>query len=543
MATVPWWVWHLALAVGAIISAVVLLGSARPRGRWGARLRSRLVVGLPLGTMLATAFVLAVYLGVQNGLGHWQDPTTIPYRAWSYTYPLGMIVAPFAHAGPAHLLGNLVGTLTFGVLAEYAWGHVPRDRGRIAFSSLGTNPYARAFAFFVGAVGVGILTSLFSLGPVIGFSGVVFAFVGLALVRYPLATVVVLVGSDAVRLFLDILRSPTTTASAGTEFVTPWFAGIAIHGHYLGLLLGVVIGVVLVQRRRVAPPPARLWFAALVVGVDQALWAIYIPLDGPRYLLLRAVGGVLLLLLAALVTASARSSARTLVSTIDLSRREASVGLLVAVVLAMAIVVVPFNLLAVDDPAAGADEPLRVGDYLIYYTEDVPHQFVPPIEGPLGSDGRVNASGVIVSSQRRGIWWPEVTADELAAQDTHAIHLGGPGWRRTVRATRPAWRTVGGQTAYKVYLQTEDRDPQLAYTSDAATVDAVIAGRNLSIVPTIEGFDLVVTRADQELGRTGIPANGSRVAIGGLQVARQGSTLLVTRNGTRLRIASRSGSG
>jgi membrane associated rhomboid family serine protease len=68
---------------------------------------------------------------------------------------------------------------------------------------------ARAFAFAGGTLALGVVTSVFSLGPVVGFSGVVFALAGFALVRYPLATVVALVGADALEVMYRALVSPT----------------------------------------------------------------------------------------------------------------------------------------------------------------------------------------------------------------------------------------------------------------------------------------------------------------------------------------------
>ncbi|MFB6171385.1 MAG: rhomboid family intramembrane serine protease [Haloarculaceae archaeon] len=539
MSTVPAWAWQLALLVGLVASIGVLLALARPGGRWGQRVRTHLVLGLPLGTVLTVLFVLGVYLFVQNGLHHWYRPTQIPYRAWSYAYPLGMIVAPFAHGGSAHITGNLLGTVTFGVLAEYAWSHFPTQRGESTFGSLRTNPFARAVAFFVGALAVGLLTSFFSLGPVIGFSGVVFAFVGLALVRYPLATVGVVVGGDVVSLVYHAATNPETTARASSRFVTPWFAGVAIQGHYLGLLLGVVAGIALVRRRGASPAPARLWFATLVFGTSQALWALYVPQTTSTYVLFRALGAVVLLLLAALVTAAACTGDRTLVPQIDLARREAAVGLVVALLVATAVVSLPLNLLTVGRADVGAQETVHVRDYTVYYAEGVPNQLVPAVNVSVaGESTQVNASGVIVASERRSIWWPEVPASRLASRGHATIYLGGPGWRTPVRATRPGWRLLGGETTYKVYLQAGDRERELSFASPPATLDGQLAGKNVSIAPTETGFDLVVSRANRTVGRAPIPQNGT-TEVGGLRFNRTKRELTVIDNGTRLPIAAR----
>jgi membrane associated rhomboid family serine protease len=539
MTTVPTWAWQLVVLVGGLLSAAVLLALARPRGSWGSRLRARFVMGLPLGTLLSVAFVLAVYLFVQNGLANWYSPTQIPYRAWSYFYPLGMAVAPFAHGGPGHLAGNLVGTVTFGVLAEYAWGHFPTGRGEQSFSSLRTNPFARALAFFGGVVAVGLLTSLFALGPVIGFSGVVFAFVGFALVRYPLATAVLVLGADVVGLVYRALLSPETTAVARSRFVTPWFADVAIQGHYLGFLLGAVLGLVLVRQRGVRPSAGYLWFAVLVFGADQTLWALYIPESGSQFVLLRALGVAVVFLLAALVTASARTGERSLVGAIDLSRGEAARGLLVAVLVAVAVVAVPINLLTVGTATVGAENPVQVRDYTVYYAEDVPHQLTSAVNVSVGGlSSQVNVSGVIVTSEARNIWWPEVTAARLSSQGRGTVHLGGPGWRRSVTATRPGWRLLGGEAAYKVFLRAENRSRQRAFGSEPATAEGTFAGRNVSVAPAEDGFDVLVSRNNETLGRAPIPENGT-VTVDRVRFHRNATRLFAVVDDTRIRVATR----
>ncbi|MFB6157044.1 MAG: rhomboid family intramembrane serine protease, partial [Haloferacaceae archaeon] len=180
---------RLLVVAALVVGIAVVVALDRPRGRWGARLRRRFVLGVPWGTLVSVALVLAVYLFLQGGAADWNAPITIPFRAWSYFYPLGVAVAAFAHAGPGHLLGNLVGTLALAPLAEYAWGHFPRERGASSFASPLRNPLVRAFLVVpLAVVAAGLLTAAFSVGPIIGFSGVVFAFGGVALVHYPLRT-------------------------------------------------------------------------------------------------------------------------------------------------------------------------------------------------------------------------------------------------------------------------------------------------------------------------------------------------------------------
>src|SRR6056297_4028396 len=107
-----------ALAIGI----AVYLGDAE---RWRDQLTGRFWYGVPWGTLVSIAFVLAVYLFVQGGIHDWHDPTVIPFRAWSYLYPTGLLTAGFAHSSSGHLLGNLLGTIALAPIAEYAWGHYP----------------------------------------------------------------------------------------------------------------------------------------------------------------------------------------------------------------------------------------------------------------------------------------------------------------------------------------------------------------------------------------------------------------------------------
>ncbi|WP_256391272.1 rhomboid family intramembrane serine protease [Natronoarchaeum rubrum] len=298
------------------VSAIAIVRVDRPGGAWGRRLRSRLLLGVPWGTLVSVAFVLAVYLFLQRGYWYWFDPVTIPFRSWSYLYPTGWLASGFSHAGPGHLRGNLRATLVLAPIAEYAWGHLPQERGSNSFDSWRTNPWIRAFVIFPAAVlGLGLLTSLFALGPVIGFSGVVFAFAGFALVHYPVATVVALLVSSVVSTVVPALLDPvvSVTVSASPPSPPSW-AGIAIQGHALGLFLGLVLGLAVLYRREGRPSAARVWLAALVFAVVQGLWAVYWFRGGGTYVLYRGVGVALVLLLALLVTVAAVASDRPLVS-------------------------------------------------------------------------------------------------------------------------------------------------------------------------------------------------------------------------------------
>lgn len=537
--SLPTLAWQALILFAVVVSGVAVWRLARPRGDWGARLRSRFVLGIPWGTLLAVAVVLGVYLFVQGGLWNWRSPVVIAFRAWSYFYPLGVLFAGLAHADPGHLVGNLLATLTFGVLAEYAWGHFPSGRGVSTFSSLRTNPYARFAAFPLVAVGIAIFSGAFSLGPVIGFSGVVFAFAGFALIRYPLTTVVLLAVGDAVNLIYRALRNPQLTAEASPSFSTPWWAGIAIQGHALGLFAGVVLAVVLFRRRDAIPSPGRLWAAVVAFAASQGLWAVYLILGNGQFVLYRGLGVIMVLLLAVLFTAAVAASDRPLIASIGLSRREAATLVVASVLLALALVAVPFNLLEVGDEAV-PDEATTVeaGDYTVLYAENVENRLVTAFEVPYFNESSVRESGVIVVSEEREVWWTAISKNRLAFDGRGSVVVGGPGWRERVVATRDGWSAIGGPATYKVFLKHDD-ERRLAFTADPAPAEPMIDGRNISIVPMSEGFALRVTRANETLGTAPIPEGNETVSTGGLEFARNDSAVFAIANETRVRVATK----
>jgi membrane associated rhomboid family serine protease len=300
--------------------------------RWRERLTDRLYYGVPWGSLLSVAFVLAVYLFVQGGLANWHDPTVIPFRAWSYLYPTGILTAGFAHSSSGHLIGNLVGTLALAPIAELAWGHYPggsrrtADIGSAAPSSDGNDaggwrlraqmllerPPVRAFVVFPLAVLLlGLLTAVFALGPVIGFSGVVFAFGGFALIRYPIGTLVALLLSSVLSTTYYAAQYPIVHGEiSGSAPSAPWWATIAVQGHALGVLLGVVLGLALAYHRDLRLDAGRVLLAMVVYGTTRNLWAIYWYEGNGSYVLFRGLGVSLVVLLGVIVAIAATASDR-----------------------------------------------------------------------------------------------------------------------------------------------------------------------------------------------------------------------------------------
>jgi membrane associated rhomboid family serine protease len=535
---------RLAVPVAGLVVLLVVYALDRPGEEWGPHLRRRFLLGVPWGTLVSIALVLGVYLFVQGGWSRPSAPVTIPFRAWSYFYPLGMVTAGFAHSGPGHLVGNLVGTAALAPIAEYVWGHYPRRRGVQTFTSPLTNPYVRAFVVVPAAVVAGgLLTAAFSLGPIIGFSGVVFAFGGVALVRYPILTVVALSASDGLGTFYRALQSPTVTASAGSTYSTPWWAQIAIQGHALGLLVGVLVGVWLVRSRDEALPSAgRVAAGVVLFGIAQSLWAVYWYRGGETYVLYRAAGLALVVLLAALVAVAVAASDRPLVAGVRegmLSVPRWQVGG-VALLLCTATIAgpaVPVNLTT----AAGGDMPgetVEIRGYEVTYAEGVPNGMVSAIDvEAFGETTQVNTSGVIVRNRERGIWLTVVSTGRLAFDGAALVRVGGVGWRETVRAERTGWNAVGGGATYRIRLSHDNRTVT-PFVSPPARAGPVVGGRNLSIEATRERFLLNVSTGEEFDTVPVPPANESRT-VGGLTVVNDGGRLVATSGGTKVRVATR----
>ncbi|WP_251343448.1 rhomboid family intramembrane serine protease [Haloplanus halophilus] len=537
-----------ALLLSALLAVVVVFALDRPRGRWGGRLRSRFVLGVPWGTLVSVGVVLAVYLFVQGGWDHWYAPVTIPFRAWSYFYPLGMVTAGFAHSGPGHLLGNLVGTVVLAPLAEYAWGHFPRKRGSQTFTSPLTDPYVRAFVIFPGAVvAVGLFTAAFAIGPVIGFSGVVFAFAGFALVRYPITAVVAVTAGNGVRTLYAAFRNPTVSASAGPSYSSPWWADIAIQGHAIGLLAGILLGVWVVRRQATErPSAARVAVGVVLFSVAQSLWAVYWYRGGETYVLYRAAGFALVILLATLVAGTVAASARPLVSMPErpdavraVPRWRIGATVLLLCTAALAGPAVPVNLMtAQSGDLPGQDDPITVRGYEVTYAEDVPNGMVSVVDvEAFGETTRVNTSGVIVRNRDRGIWMTAVSKGRLDFTGTTRVRLGGVGWRDSVRVQRTGWNAIGGGTVYRVRLSHDGRNVT-AYTSPSVRADPVIAGRNVSVEATRTGFRLNVSLGNRSA--TGpMPAVNETASIGGLEFANAEGRVYAINGATRVRVARR----
>ncbi|WP_128478240.1 rhomboid-like intramembrane serine protease [Halorussus pelagicus] len=529
------------------IPAVVLLSLAlvrhldAPAGEWGRKLRSRFLLGVPWGTVVSVLGVLAVYLVVQQGAGNWRNPVTLPFSSWSYLYPEGWLLAPFSHTGPGHLVGNLTTTLAVAPLAEYFFGHFPSKRGENPFFSRTTNPWVRAFVIFPAGVAlVGLATSIFAWGPIIGFSGVAFAFVGFALVRYPLLTVVAVSAQGAIRTAYQAMRDPVVVGSASRSFGNPWWYGTAVQGHTLGLLLGILLGVAVLYRRRERVGALRLWTSAVVLGMSMTLWAVWWYRGESSYVLYRGWGVVLVVALAVLTTVAATADRGPLFD--NASRQQ--VGLL-ALLLPLAVMVgvaVPVNFTTVGDASIPGDGPaIEVRGYDVTYAEGVQNQKVSAIDVSMfGETTDVTTSGVVVVNDDREIWSQAVSKGRLGFAGRTSVRVGGVGWAEDVRVERRGWSAANGPKAYQVWLRgPDDEEWTHTFASEPATVGATLANHSVEVVPANGTFYLRLASGNVTVGTAAIPERNESVTLGPVRFERENRKLLAAVNGTRVQVAAR----
>ncbi|WP_239641886.1 rhomboid family intramembrane serine protease [Haloterrigena salina] len=509
-----------------------------------------------------------------------------------------MLTASFSHAGPGHLIGNLAGAVVVAPIAEYAWGHYPDGRGETAATSWRTDPWIRALVVFpLIVVAITIGSSLFALGPVIGFSGVVFAFAAFSLVHYPIVTLIGVLGVQGALLTLyRALQTPIGVYVAQPRAPSaPSWAGIAIQGHALGFFIGLVLAIGLLRRRGQRPDALRVWIAILLFGFAQGLWQIYWFGSANVYYLFQGPGVLVVIILALAVTVAITASERPIVparlerrlarlrgsssgssvarpleiarggdrsSTSPLerigeiataatdrgstrlssvTRRKTALFAVLAVFAVVAGAAVPVNFFMLDDATVSSESAVEIEDYTIQYAEGVENQKVSPVQvGPLAEAVSLESSGVIVSSTERQLWVEVVPANRLAFTGDAEVVVGGPGWRETVHVERTGWEPVGNDTVYQVEIWPEGEDRRLAHESEGSRADVRIDDRNVTIESRDGEFVLAVEFRDGEtVETTPVPAAGESETAGGLTLERVDDTIYASADGTRVAVASR----
>lgn len=533
----PTILWPLALLVVLVGGFAVALRLQSGRFPVRRRLQQRFILGVPWGSVLTIGGLLICYAIVQRGLWSWSDPLWIPFVNWSYLYPTGVILGPFTHAGPGHLMSNLFSAALLAPLAEYIWGHYSEESRSADVRGILARPYVRAIIVFPAAViGVGLLTSILAWGPVIGFSGVVFAFAGFVVVRYPLTTVITIVSTTVLSDLVSAASNPYVIEEVRTELTTPWWVGISIQGHLVGFLIGAVLGVILLTYRHEnhRPGPIRLWFGLVLVMVMMSLWAIWFPAEGDQYILYRGAGMLLVLGLVAAITIATVTKSRPLVGAV--TRRQLAIMGILLPILVIALVAIPMNTIAVtsyDRPPHAA----TAEDYTIQYGDTVPNPVEPGFTIPFWDPEPGTSSGVIVSSQDRQLWTEAISRNELARTGDDTIRVGGLTWSESINVSRIGWSPVGNESVYRVMVESDATSPTESYHSPSRLIEPVIANHSIRLNSTEAGFFIIVTGPNGDQTEAMVPDENETSEVGELQIDRSDGSLYAEYNSTRVPIA------
>jgi membrane associated rhomboid family serine protease len=201
---------------------------------------------LPVVTLTLIALNLIVYLiSLRHGgslLGGPTDAVAVHYGAIPYEFTHSgnrwatAVSSMFIHAGPLHLLGNMLVLYIFG-------NNVEDSMGRLRF--LG-------FYILGGLVALALQIAVDpnSLAPTIGSSGAIAAVLGGYILLYPRAKIMTLV---FVILFFTVIEIPAililgiwfaeqaVLGAAGLADVSPGAGGVAYLAHVGGFVFGLLL--------------------------------------------------------------------------------------------------------------------------------------------------------------------------------------------------------------------------------------------------------------------------------------------------------------
>ncbi len=535
------------LLLTLVLSAVVLARYTRLQNPVSA-LQERFVYGIPWGTAIVIVAVYAVYYLIQGG-GEDGGPIMTAFRSWSLWYPQGTFFSSFAHASHSHLQGNVIGAVVFAPIVEYVWGHYRTgEKGEESGAStslsqrLLSSPAGRIAIFVVAVVSIGFLGSLLVPGAVIGFSGLVFAFAGFALVAKPLVTIVAILGLQALRLVVRAFETPIVTATARPRFVTPSWVDVALQGHLFGVLVGALLAVALLRMRNQHPEIVYVWFAAFVFAVTRSMEAVYWYFGPNQFILFRAAGTAGIILLAiviAVAAASPENGVRSRWARIP-ALRSVAVGLLFASLVVLSIGGLAYSIAPVspgEEIETGPEGHLEVEDYTITYAEGVEDQYIGAVSLPPLWDPSVTVSGVIITSDERNAWEVAVSANQLAFDGRARIPVGDATWRETVIIDRTAWSFTEGNSTAKVFGRVGDDDWTLLHRDTLAEGDVRVNGANLSIEPVDDFYNLIVEKNGQQIGSERLPTANGTFVIDGVEYERVDDDLVVRHEGTEFTVA------
>jgi len=386
--------------------------------------------------------------------------------------------------------------------------------------------------------------------------------VGFALVFYPVTTIAALTGATLVNVTYETLRNPVVVSEeASGSYGAPSWANIAIQGHAIGLIAGILAAVWLVRRRRrrettewIDPESrtsALVAFGAILLFGGHAGSGQSTGTSGVSDTNCTARSG----------SACSRSSQRSSRSRSPgatsrsgriwrfRSRRRSET---VSVCDARGNWPPAARFGTSDRGRAGnrpesgrrrrrrtPGDPIEVSGYQVTYAENVEDRVVSVVEmEAFGRSTSVNTSGVIVANADREIWTTAVSKGNLAFWGYRAVDVGGTGWRETVWVQRTGWVAANGGPTYRVDAVRNETRSTL-FTSEPARAEPRIDGRNVTVAAVEGGFELRVEGDGGETEIAPLPAVNESVTLREVTFVRENNAVFAERRETRVRIAQR----
>jgi len=478
------------------------------------RSNERLLLGLPIASgVIVGVNILFFAFGQRAVMG--DELLTVPYFSWSYSHPIGYFTSPIGHGNLPHITGNLIATVVFAPVAEYIIGH-----------KNGKNPVLRAFigiplAWYI----IGVFISVFSWGPAIGFSGVVFFFVAFVVVFYPFLTVGLILVRSVLSVLVSSLTDPVVVQTASESISRPSWAGISVDGHALGALLGIFLAVVVVRRRGKSIDGFKVGAVLIVFGIVQGLYAVW-TVNSSTHILLRGVGVAVIGFFGTVISygISVESSAPPLL-TDDISlRRSGAVAALIVPLFFLCGVgfITGFGAVSTTEDV----DAVEVGTYEVWYGEDIENERVFSIPFIELTPVNFTASGAFVTSENRGIWQNVVSQRQLRSGGSQEFAVGGLNWDETVELERIGSMTVAGESSYSVLITAENQTHKV-FDSGPADTGITVDGWDLEL-KTEGGKHSIVMQNGDAVRRVYLGTEGIETVVEGYRFTLENDRMKVT---------------
>lgn len=505
---------------------------------------SRFVYGVPWVTLVTIIGLVGVFLFIQSGHKP-SGATVVGFRSWSITYPQGWIFSSFAHLDTGHITSNVIWLLVFGGMVEYSWSHYPRNATKTETSSnqaresqVPVQTPSRRIALLLSIIILySVGSSLVIPGATIGFSGVVFVLIGIIVVIRPTWAIAGVVTARILQELTDIVFSPVVVERRFVIQVTAGVGETSLQGHLVGFLVGVLLGAALLRvQTRMAPPSVTVWLAGITIAVFQSLHEFSFNTGSNQVVIFQAIGASAIVLLMVCIAYGISVPNRPLISRIDLSLHEATLGFVLAIVLAFALVGLTFSFVAIDDENQNG---IEIEDYTVWYTDGTPNQYESQFPVGITSGETGNVSGVLITSPERTAWHVAATPQELRREETMTVPVGDAFFREEVTINRSSWNVVGNGTVYTVTGTTSNQAKTVLY--DSQSRQSIHRVNNTQFYISVDNGIFYIT-AETEPGRTTtkrVPDAGQRISLNWGDVVHADDKLYAVNNESRVLLANR----